>query len=153
MRFVQLLLCLTNTFTKYLTLIYFLKLVTIAYEQLPDEDTWVSKQFTVKRNEQVLTNTVCICWFNVLEIALCMFQKHLPCFHSRLQSLWTYLTRTAKACVACSALGSRQQSFGTTQRTAFSPSTWTRLREVIEVYRLSQLQAVAEHRSFCVAVY
>jgi hypothetical protein len=101
----------------------------------------------------MLTNTACICWFNVLEIAVCMFQKHILCFHSRFQSLWTYLTRTAKACVACTVLGGRSQSYGTTQRTAFSPSTWTRLREVLEVCRLSQLQAATEHRSFCFAFY
>ena len=63
------------------------------------------------------------------------------------------LVRTSKACVTCTVLGGRSQSNGTTQRTVFSPSSWTRLREVIEVCRLSQLQAVTEQRSFCVAAY
>jgi len=60
------------------------------------------------------------------------------------------LTQTAKACVACAALVGRSQSYGTTQRTAFIPTTLTRLREVhvLEVCRLSQLQAVTEHKSF-----
>ena len=51
------------------------------------------------------------------------------------------LAQTSKVYVACKALGGLSQSNGTTQRTDFSPSSWTRLREVTEVCRLSQLQS------------
>ena len=37
------------------------KAVTLAYEQLPDDDTQVSKHVGVIRNKQALTQTVCIC--------------------------------------------------------------------------------------------
>jgi hypothetical protein len=42
-------------------------LVTLAYEQLPD-DTSESKHVGVIRNKQVLINAVCICWKNIAEI-------------------------------------------------------------------------------------
>jgi hypothetical protein len=42
--------------------------VTLAFEQLPDEDSLVSKHVGVKSNKAVLTNTLCICWLDVIQM-------------------------------------------------------------------------------------
>ena len=51
MRFVQLLLCLTNKCTKHLLTHLFLTTLTLAHEQLPDEDTSVLQHVTLLSND------------------------------------------------------------------------------------------------------
>ena len=48
---------------------------------------------------------------------------------------------------------SRSQSYSAEKERVFSPTTWTRSREVLERCRISWLQAIPERRSLCVSLY